>query len=76
MPDIHDIVIVLIVLALFTSGIVVAWMRHATEARILNETYGTDYTAWDMLFAGDIITKVVEGERRRLDVNLVTESDA
>lgn len=41
----------------------------AVNARILNETFGTDYTAGDMFWAGETIKTVVLGQKARIDLN-------
>ncbi len=41
------------------------------QARVVNEKFGTEYTASEMFFAGETITEVIVGNKSRLDVDLM-----
>lgn len=38
------------------------------EAKLINDTYGTSYTGWDMFFTGTAIKEIVIGTKHRIDM--------
>jgi hypothetical protein len=57
-------IIFLIVTLIFWSGYSAAPMR----AKLLNEAYGTHYTADDIFWGDDIIRQTIQGSRQRIDL--------
>lgn len=45
------------------------WFAAEHKARILNQEYGTHYTAQDVFWASDVIDTIRELDRKRIEVN-------
>lgn len=46
----------------------VSFIGSGTKAELLNKTYGTNYTAKEIFFAGDIIEEIRRVQRTRIEI--------
>lgn len=63
--------------ALVAWGCLALWSGNAlgaaSKAKIINQNYGTAYTASDIFFAEDIIDEVRQVKRHRIDAKVEIE---
>lgn len=65
-----SIVLLAIQVIILIAGICigVSYIGSGTKAELLNKTYGTNYTAKEIFFAGDIIEEIRRVQRTRIEI--------
>ena len=62
--------LVLVLVLLVVASVV---ERAKVQARLINEQFGTSYTASDMFWAGRTVEAIVELERRKIELKHIAE---
>lgn len=69
-----------IIIVLFFNLIILLPLAHffscGVESEIINERYGTNYSALDMFLCGDTIRNIVIGEKKNISVSVVEVENA
>ena len=72
-----DVDIFLFIVIITTIGywllVPLCFYTAGKEAKIINKTYSTSYTAGDMFWTGEVIKNYIIGEKKRADVNIEKE---
>jgi hypothetical protein len=45
-----------------------AWISSEKQAQVINKEYGTHYTTSEIFWTGDTITKVIVGNKNRIEL--------
>lgn len=64
------ICIIACVAGIIYGGIAYAWIASDAKANIINREYGTDYTQAEVFYADDVIEKIRQIKRHRVEATI------
>ena len=67
--EVEIIITLFFVFTTLSVTIGLCWYSSAKKAKLINNQFGTNYSASDMFWVGDTIEKIIIGQKNRIDLN-------
>lgn len=67
--------ILALIMIISTTVVTVNYVSAGPRAKLLNDSFGTHYTADDIFYGDDIVKEVIQGKRSRIDLNMTNDKE-